>query len=86
MPALVPRSLAILSFFTGFSLIFLYLASTALRIFKQALSDKFLYSSTSFAEFFYPFPPLGLLSNKTDCKQTFDIAFINFCLFVGNYA
>lgn len=64
-----------------------YLASLVLKIFKETLSDKLLYCRlTSSAEFFYLFSLYSLLFDKTDCKQVFDIAFINFCLFVGNYA
>ena len=63
-----------------------HLASTAVRTFKQALSDKPLRRSTSLAESLCPFPSLGLLPNKTDCKRTFDTAFINSCSLAGNHA
>ena len=87
MPAFVSRSAAVLS-----SLLILgptppHLASTVLKIFKRALSDELLRGhSTSPAEPLCPFPPLGSLPNKTDCKQTFDTAFINSCLFAGNHS
>ena len=54
-----------------------HLASTAARTFEQAFSDELLCRSTSPAEFFCPFLPLGLLLKKTDRKRTFDTAFIN---------
>lgn len=82
--ALVPRSQAILSSLPMLSSTPPHLTSTALRIFKQTLLNKSLHRSTSLEESFCPVPPLGLLPDKTDCKQTFDIAFINSCLLTGN--
>ena len=63
-----------------------HLASTAFRTFQQDLSDKFLRYSISPAEFLCPFPPFGLLPDKTNHKRTFNIAFINSCPFAGNHA
>lgn len=85
MPALVSRSLTVLLFLSVLSLTPPHLISTTLRIFKQALSYKFLHDSTSSAESFCLIPPLSLFLDKTDCKRTFDITFINFCLLAGNH-
>lgn len=63
-----------------------HLASIALRTFNKTLSNEFLCRSTTFAEPLYLFLPSGLLPNKTDCKRTFDTAFINFRLLAGNHA
>lgn len=83
--ASVPRSLAVLLPFFVLGPIPLYLTSITRKTFKQALSDKALCHSTSFAKLFCPFLPLGLLPNKTDYKRTFDKAFINSCPVAGNY-
>lgn len=64
-----------------------HLGSTALKTFKPALSDEpFHRYLTSLAGFFCPFLLFGSLPNKIDCKQTFDIIFINSCLFANNHA
>lgn len=86
IPAPVPRSLAVLSPLLMLGLTPPHLASTALKTFKQALSNELLRRSTSFAESLCPFPPLGSLPNKTDRKRTFDIAFINSRPLAGNHA
>lgn len=62
-----------------------YLASIDFKTVKWALLDKPLHYSTTFVELLYLFPPLNLLPDKTDCKQTFDIAFINSRLLADNY-
>ena len=82
----VPRSLAVLLPLPVFSLTPPYLASTAFRTFKQALSDELLRHSTSHIELFCPFPSLGLLLDKTNRKRTLDIAFINSRPLAGNHA
>ena len=64
----------------------LYLASTAFRTFKRALSNEPWRCLTSPAEPFCLVLPLGLFRNKTDCKQTFDTAFINSRRLAGNHA
>ena len=63
-----------------------HLVYTALKTFKRALSDKPWRRSTSPAKPLCPVPPLGLLPGKTDCKRTFDTAFINSRQLPGNYA
>lgn len=64
----------------------IHLIFLALRIFKQALSDKCLRCcSTNLTKLFCSFPTLGLLPKKSKSKQLFDMAFINSCSFIGNY-
>lgn len=56
------------------------LTSSALRTFKQALSDEFLgrqLTSLSLVELFYLFPTFGPLSEKNNDKQLFDTRLIN---------
>ena len=87
LPTIVPGSPAVLLPLLVLGLAPPHLAFTALKIFKLALSDEFLrHHLTSFAELLSPFPLLDLLPDKTDCKQTFDIAFINSCPLAGNHA
>lgn len=87
LPAPVPESLAVFSFLLVLGPVSPHLTFTTFRIFKRALSDELLRRhSTSFAELLCPFPPLGSLSDKTNGKQTFNIAFINFCPLTGNHA
>lgn len=75
---LVFRSLIILSPLSMLGLALPHLAFTTLKIFKQTLLDEFLHCrSTSLAKFLYFFLLFGLLSNKINYKQTFDIIFIN---------
>ena len=86
VPAPVPGFLAALLSFSVDGPGLLYLPSTALGIFKQVLSDQFLYCcSTSPVKTLCLFLPLGLLPNKTDCNQTFNIAFINSCPLASNH-
>ena len=68
VPTPVSRFPAFLSPFPMLDPTTSYLAFTALRIFKQALSEKSLRRSTSPAKFFCPFPPFSLLSDKTNRK------------------
>ena len=68
MLALVSGSLAVLLLLLVLGLTPLYLIFTALRTFKQALSNKSLRCSTNLAEFLYLFSLLGLLLAKTDRK------------------
>ena len=66
-----------------------YLKSSALRIFKQALSNESLrYRSTShsLAGFLCPFFTLGPLPEKKDCKRFFDTTYINSRPLAGNHA
>lgn len=86
VPALVPGSLIVLLLLPVFSLTPFYLTSTAFRTFKQTFLDKFLHHSTSTIDFFCSYLSLGLLSNKINCKQTFNIAFINSHPLADNYA
>lgn len=86
VPASVPRSLAILLLFAVLGPTSPHLVSTALRTFKQALSDKPLRGSTSPIEPFCLFLPLRFLPNKTNHKQTFDIVFINSHPLTSNHA
>lgn len=86
MPALVSGSLAVLLLLSVLSLTLLHLVFTAFKIFKQALLDKSLHCSTNFAGFFYLFPSLSLLLDKTNCKQTFNTAIINSRPLASNYA
>lgn len=83
--ALIPKSLPVLSSFLVLSLISSYLALTALKTFKQALSHEFLWHLTGFEKFFYLFPPFSLLLNKINCNLIFYIIFINFCLLADNH-
>ncbi len=65
------------------------LTSSALRTFKQALSDEPLsrqLTSPSPAEPLCPFLTLGPWPEKSDCKRPFDIAFINSHPLAGNHA
>ncbi len=64
------------------------LTSSALRTFKQALSDQPLgrqSTSPSPAKPLCPFSTLGPLSEKSDCKRPFDTTFINSRLLSGNH-
>ena len=86
MPAPVLGSPDVLLFLPVLRLALPHLASTTLKTFKQALSDKFLrHCSTSLVEFFCLFPLFDSLHDKTNRKQTFDIAFINSCLVASNH-
>ncbi len=65
------------------------LISSTLKIFKRALSDKPLgrqSTSLSLVEPRYPFPPLGPLPEKSNCKRSFDMAFINSRPLARNHA
>lgn len=87
VPAPVPEFLAVLLFLSMLDLTLPHLVSTAAKIFKQVLSDKLFHSfSTSLTELPHPFPPLGLLLDKTKCKQTFDTVFITTCPLASNHA
>ena len=88
MPALLsPLILALLSFpmpaLTSCSVLgqaLTWFTFSALKTFKQALSDKLLgrqSTSPSPPELFYPFPILGPLPKKNNRKQSFDTTFIN---------
>lgn len=81
----VLRFLTILLLLSIFSLIFFYHTFIALKIFKQLLSNKLLHYLISSIEFFYLFLFFSLLLNKTNCKRTFNITFINFYLYSSNY-
>lgn len=60
--------------------------SSALRIFKQDLPDKYLRCClTSFVKSFCLFLSLGLLPKKSKCKWYFNTIFINSCLLAGNH-
>lgn len=84
---LVPRFVAILLPFFMLGLAFPHLVFTTLKILQQVLSNKPLYCHlTSLAGFFYLFLLFGLLSNKTNYKQTYDITFMNYYLLASNYA
>lgn len=83
---LVSLSSAIFSLFFKFNLIVFYLIFSNLKTIKQTLLDKFLQRYlTSLIKFLYFILLFGLLPNQINCKQIFNIAFINFCLFTGNY-
>lgn len=86
VPTQVPRSLAVLLSFPVLGPTFSHLIFIALRIFKQVLQNEHLRHSTSFIELLCPFPPFGLLFNKTNYKWTFNTAFINSRLLAGNHA
>ena len=87
LPALVLISLADLMMLLFLNQAHHYLGFTALSSFKQTLSNEFLYPYlTNTLKTPCLFLSLGLLPNKTDRKRIFDIEFINFCLFLGNYA
>ena len=87
MPAPILGFLVVLLHFPMLGLVPPYLISIAFKTFKQSLSDKFLRrNSTNPAELFCLFPLFGSFSNKTDCKRTFDITFINSCPLASNYA
>lgn len=87
LPIPVLRSSIVLLFFLELDATPSYFAFIALKIFKQALSDKFLHwCSISPTKSFCSFLLFSLLSNKINCKQIFNIEFINTYLFAGNYA
>lgn len=65
-----------------------YLISLVVKRFKLVLSDKSLCccsTSPNLIEPFYPFPTLVLLFEKNNCKQLFDMVFINSHSLNGNY-
>lgn len=85
----------VVSFFARFVVLFYTWSSSnssyfwAPRIFKQILLDEFLYCHStrlSSAELFCAFLTLDLLFEKNDCKQFFNIAFINSRPLASNYA
>lgn len=79
------RSLVVLFLLFMLGSTLFYLAFSALKIFKQTLLNKFLHChSTSLINFFSLYLFFGLLPNKTDCKQIFDIIFINSYFFASN--
>lgn len=87
LPAPVLESPGVLLLLLMFGPVFPHLALTTLRKFKQALSNKFLHCySSNFAKLLCPFPPFGLLPDKTNCKRTFNTVFINSCLFACIYS
>ena len=66
-----------------------HLTSSALKIFKQALSDKLLschLTSLSLVGPLGPFLTLGPLPEKNDHKRSFETTFINSCQLAGNHA
>lgn len=66
-----------------------HLKFSILQIFKKALSNEHwnrCSTSPSSVEPLHLFLTLGLLPEKNDCKQSFDMAFINSCSLVENYA
>lgn len=86
MLTLILRSLAVLLFLFVFDLTSFYLTFIVFKTLKQALSNEPLHNSTGPLKLIYPFLPLGLLLNKTNHKQTFEIAFINSRLLASNHA
>lgn len=86
VPVPIPRSPVVLLPLPMLCQTPLYLASIALKTFKQTLLNKFLHRrSTSPTEPLYLFLHLNLLLDKTYRKQIFDTAFINSCPFNGNH-
>ena len=65
------------------------LTSSALKIFKQTLLEEFLDHQSTSPSPLKPlclFPIFGLLPKKNNCKQLFNMAFINSRLFATNHA
>ena len=91
----VPALLSCIIYALWFYAVFFLLSQTMLapvlildlaRKFKQAISDKPLHRySINLIEPLYPFPPLGLLSHKIECKWDFNTAFITSHPFVSNH-
>ena len=89
MPALTSPPVPASTSCSVLSLAPTWLTSSALRIFKRALSDEHLdHQSTSPSPLksFRPFSILGLMPKKSDCERPFDIAYINSRLFAANHA
>lgn len=87
MPTLSSLFVSILLSYPEFGPTRTYLTSSALRKFNQTSSDESLrHRKTSPAEPICLFPTLGLLLEKIECKQIFDIAFIKSHPPAGNHA